>query len=180
MKTPLSKRQKAVLSQMAAKAFKLCGAAMGFASASEYRHAVCQSLRGVAGLTACSQQDYIPLYNHFAAILGIRPLADHTPQDDLARALWCLRDALHRFELTDAYAAAILRDRGAIGPDLDTLASSAGPRVVQQVTYTIINRGRSKLRKLEHSLSLPKTSEFHSSPSTLPPGRLKDYFGSST
>ena len=85
-----------------------------------------------------------------AAVLGIRPLADHTPQDHLARAIWTLREALRRFELAESYACAILRDRGAIGPDLDTLCHSAGPQTVRQVTYTITNRGRAKLRKNEN------------------------------
>ena len=148
MKTPLSKKQKAVLSQMASKAYKLCGRELGYDSPEEYRHAVCLTQRGVAGLTACSQQDYIPLYNHFAAILDMRPIHAKTPHDELARALWCLRDALHRFEFAEGYACAILRDRGAIGDDLDTLAASAGAEVVQQCTYT----------------------------ATLPPGALSDHF----
>lgn len=176
MKTPLSKKQKAVLSQMAGKAYKLCGRELGYATPEQYRHAVCQAQRGVAGLTACSQADYIPLYNHFAAVLGMRPLADHTPQDHLARAIWTLREALHRFELAEAYACAILRDRGAIGPDLDTLCHSAGPQTVRQITYTIINRGRAKLRKQEQALNLPFTEEPHTSHATLPPPSLAAHF----
>ena len=176
MKTPLSKKQKAVLSQMASKAYKLCGRELGYDSPEEYRHAVCLTQRGVAGLTACSQQDYIPLYNHFAAILDMRPIHAKTPHDELARALWCLRDALHRFEFAEGYACAILRDRGAIGDDLDTLAASAGAEVVQQCTYTVINRGRARLRKAEGEHDLPMATELHTSPATLPPGALSDHF----
>lgn len=161
---------------MAAKGYKLCGAAMGYASAEEYRHAVCQYQRGVAGLTACSQSDYIPLYNYFASVLDMRPIHAKTPHDELVRALWCLRDALHRFELAEGYACAILRGRGAIGDDLDTLAASAGAEVVQQCTYTVINRGRARLRKAEAEHALPMAAELHTSPSTLPPGALADHF----
>lgn len=176
MKHPLSKKQKAVLSQLAHRAWERWGAVVGIDSPEEYRHALVQGYLGLPGLKACSQEHYVPLYNRLAGELGMRPIHEKTPHDELARALWCLRDALHRFEFEEGYACAILRDRGAIGDDLDTLAASAGAEVVQQCTYTVINRGRARLRKAEAEHDLPMATELHTSPSTLPPGALADHF----
>lgn len=179
MKHPLTKRQKAVLSQLSTRAWNWCGREMGYETPEDYRHAaVAQVTGGVAGgLRGCTQEHYVPLYNYFAAVVGANPIADRTPRSDLARELYLLRDEISRHGLTDAYAETIMRARlGVTGGTLDSLAHQLGPEGVRQVKFTIINRGRAKTRRLEKLHHLDPVTEPHTSSHTLPPPRLAEHF----
>lgn len=181
MTHPLSKRQKAVLSQLSTRAWHWCGREMGYDSPDAYRHAaVAQVTGGVAGgLRACTQAHYVPLYNYFAGVVGAQPIADRTPRSEWDKALYLLNDALARYDLPVSYAAAIIRARCGYGEELSFSALTArlSPEELRQVTYTVINRGRARVRREAAALDLPLPTEPHASPSTLPPGRLAAHFG---
>ena len=180
MTHPLSKRQKAVLSQLSTRAFNWCGREMGYATPADYRHAAVAHITGgvAGGLRHCTQQHYVPLYNHFAAVLGLKPLTDRTPQTPWQKELAMLQDALARFELREEYAAAIIRSRFGYGDNLTfaDLTLRLTPEELRQISYTIINRGRAKTRKLAAQTNTPIPDEPHRSHSTPPPTRLAAHF----
>lgn len=180
MKTPLSKRQKAVIAQLSTRAWNWCGREMGYNTAEDYRHAAVAHVTGghAGGLRHCTQEHYVPLYNYFAAVLGLQPIADRTVRTPRDKEQLILQDALARFELPPAYAAAIIRDRFAL-PDLPLpqLLDHLTAEDIRTITYTIINRGRARNRKLAEQTDTPIPTEPHTSATTIPPPRLAAYFG---
>ncbi len=178
---PLTARQKAVLCQMSTRAWNALGTMLGIYDATEWRHATVFDVTGKDGLTLCDQLDYIPIYNHYATMLGMPLRADRTPRTALERALGVLRDALARWELPESYAAAIMRDRlGPLGTGrmpLSHMAAQLGPEGVRQVTYTIITRGRQRVARMAAAGGWDMPAEPHASATTLPPGGLQSHFG---
>lgn len=176
MTHPLSKKQKAVISQLSTRAWKWCGREMGFDTPADYRHAAVAHVTGgvAGGLRHCVQEHYVPLYNYFATVLGLKLIADRTPKTPWQKELAMLKDALARFELLEEYAAAIIRSRFGFSADLsfDDLALRLSPEELRQISYTIINRGRAKNRKLAEQTGSPLPFEPHMSIHTLPPPRL--------
>lgn len=176
----LSKRQKAVLSQLSTRAWNWCGREMGYDTPEDYRHAAVARLTGgiAGGLRACTQEHYVPLYNYFAAVIGAPTIADRTPRSDWHRSLALLRDAMERYELPESYAAAIIRARFGYSSEMSftDLTVRLTPEELRQVMYTIINRGRARIRREAAALDLPMPTEPHASASTLPPGGLAAHF----
>lgn len=175
---PLTRRQKAVLCQMAAKAYAKSAAGLAYPNVGEYRHAVAAEVCGLAGLTEATQQHYVPLYNAFARAAGLREMADRTPHNQLEREVHLLRQEMQRYEFTEGYVLPIMMDRLRLSMPMpfDSLCLQLGATGVQQVKFTIINRGRQKLRALEAAHDLPPAVEYHT-PATMPPDRLAEHFG---
>lgn len=178
----LSKKQKAVICQLAARAYNTVGASLGFDSIASFRHASVFDAAGKSGLTACDQLDYIPVYNYLAGMIGLAKKEDNTPKSAHERALWVLRDSMQRWEISESYAATIIMARlGLVAltqPTLAELATRCSAEDLRQVNYTIINRGRSRMRKVTAAHNLPPVKEVHTSPATMPPGRLAGHLGS--
>lgn len=177
MKT-LSQKQKAVLCQLATRAYYDVGASLSYADSGQFRHACVFDATGKDGLTKCDQLDYVPVYNYFAELLNMPRKEDKTPRSALERAKWVLNDAVARFEIPAAYvthlASARLGHRSPIS--LVLACEQLGAEGVRQLTYTVINRGRAMVRKTEAEHHLPPSAEYHTNASTLPPGRMADYF----
>lgn len=176
---PLTRRQKAVLCQMAAKAYERSAAGLAYPNVGEYRHAVAAQVCGLAGLTEATQQHYVPLYNAFARAAGVREIADRTPRTQLEREVHLLREEMERFELTEAYVLPIMQARLSLAmpQPFDTLCLQLGAEGVRQVKFTIRNRGLQHKRKLEARLELPPATIPHATAATLPPERLAEYLG---
>lgn len=174
----LSGKQKAVICQLASRAYYAVGASLSYDDITQFRHACVFDATGKGGLTACDQLDYVPCYNYFAGMLGMELKVDNTPRNALERAKWVLNDAVARFEIPAAYVAHLANARlGHRSPISLVLAcEQLGAEGVRQLTYTVINRGRAMMRKTEAELGLPMAREVHASASTLPPGRLAEHF----
>lgn len=175
----LSKKQKAVLCQLAARAFVASGAAGWYANVGEYRHAVAAEECGITGLSEATQQHYVPLYNAFARAAGVREIADRTPKTQLEREVYLLREEMQRFELTEGYVLPIMLDRLGLKMPMpfDSLCLQLGAEGVRQVKFTVRKRGLQHKRELEARLELPPATIPHASAATLPPERLAEYLG---
>lgn len=176
----LTKRQKAVLAQLAARAYSQLEAfGCTLPPFTEWRHDETGMATGsIDSFTRLTQQDFVTVYNHFALYAGTKQMRDTTwtPQE---KALYSLRDALQRYEFSPDYLASIVRDQlhlHCTGKTvLLTLRNNASVEVVRHLTFTIINRGRAQARKMTLETGL-QTYEPHSSPNTLPPGKLARHF----
>ena len=182
---PLSKRQMAVICQLAGRAYKVLAPALDpDMSLDDFRRAEVYQAVGKDSLRACDQRDYVRACNHFRHMIGMPPMADCTHRDDHARKAWCIQDAAARYELTPAYVAAIVRDKfGIDAPPYASVAELCGyltPDQLDQLLYTLTARGRRKVRQTSHDLDLPLPTEHHASPATLPPGGLADHFRATT
>lgn len=182
---PLSKRQMAVICQLAGRAYKALAPALDAdMSLDDFRHAELLQAVGSNSLRACDQRDYVRACNHFRAYISLPPMGDRTHQGNHARKAWCVQDAAARYELTPAYVAAIVRDKFALDvPPCASLAEICGyltPDQLDQLLYTITSRGRRKVRQTSRDLDLPLPTEHHASPATLPPGGLADHFRATT
>ncbi len=178
MNKPLSKRQKAVLSQLAARAWRLFGDSWGIPSAEDFRHSCVQRACSKPGLTACTQQDYVPLYNHLARLLGLRPIEDNTPHSPEEALIWTIRDRMRHWDIPAPYVAAIIHSKFSIAyGNLDSLLARLPASSLRQLLYTLEARARSKAQRTSAQLGLDSPVEVHSSPSTLPPTRLAQWRG---
>lgn len=184
----LSKKQMAVICQMANKAYKYMSPAMGDVSPEEFRHAEIHRAVGKSSLKACSSREYIKLYNHFAYILGM-PIKQDNTWSDRDKAAHVLADTLARHELSLSYLHALAKDkfRGRFlgyGPDviLDAIRVKLTDREIMQLVYTINSRGRAKTSSLDavHDLDPSALDRYepHADPGTMPPGGLADHFRS--
>lgn len=173
---PLTNKQKATLCSMAAKAYHMAGAAAGFPDPDAYRRALCISTVGKDRLTQCTNDDFVPLYNALAQIIGRKP---KVRDDYYTHLLWRIRDALQKFELPERYAQHLAADRLSIAPttDLLTMLRMIGHPDAEQILYTINNRGRARVKKENIRLGLPPDSctEPHTSKTTMAPDRLSTY-----
>lgn len=171
----LSKKQKAVIAQMAARAHKASRQDMPLA---DWRRQETHEVTGCASLTECHQRHYVPLFNHFAVIAGSKPKVDNTPTPH-ARAVWVLRNTMQRWEITPAYLHRIICDQFRPVPlgMVDAMCADLSFEEIRQLTYTATNRGRRRQRKAEEQHDLPRATEYHTSPSTVPPGGLPEHFG---
>lgn len=174
----LTKRQKAVLCQLAQRAFVAVSAAGWYGNVADYRHAVVQEVCGVSGLSEARQGHYVPIYNTFARAAGVREMADRTPKNELEREVYLLREEMQRFELTESYVVSLMMDRLSLRCPMpfDSLCYQLGAEGVRQVKFTVINRGRQKLREAEEEHDLPQAVEFRTA-ATMPPERLAEHLG---
>ncbi len=182
----LSKKQMAVICQMAAKAYKLMSPGLGDISPEEFRHAEINRAVGKSSLKACSSREYIKLHNHFAFLLGM-PIKQDNTWSDRDKAAHVLADTLARHELSLSYLVDIskykFRDRlSGYGPDviLDAIKTKLTDREIMQLVYTINSRGRAKTSSLdaEHDLDPSALDRYepHADPGTMPPGGLADHY----
>lgn len=181
---PLSSRQKAVICQLAAKAYAAAGAAMGYCSATEYRHAVVFDVCGLSGLTQCNQKHYTPLYNAFAGVAGLPLHQDHTTHSAEESALLHIRDIMQRFELNEAYVRHIIADRLSLSPSIPFALEHLVEKLVRDHGWkhgvipmfsTLTNRGRELQHKAADALGLPHATEHHAMQDTVPPARLAEH-----
>jgi hypothetical protein len=109
---PLSNSQKAELSQLFRRAWTADGSP---GNADEYRRIAVQAATGKAGLTACTQDDYLPAKARALEILGEsgRALNLHIEHQTAPQrvAMFKLEEALVRHGKNEAYAEAIARNR---------------------------------------------------------------------
>lgn len=150
---PLTKRQIAVLSIMAGKAYKrIQSQGCPLPSLTDWRHDEVWAATGITeSLTKATQEHYVPIYNRLASYLGCAPVKDRT-WSEMDKAIHLLDDAMQRYEITPDYLAEIVRDQlhlPCTGRDVyQALRNWAAVEHVRQLMYTVINRGRSEARKL--------------------------------
>lgn len=178
---PLTKRQIAVLSIMAGKAYKrIQSQGCPLTSLTDWRHDEVWAATGVTdSLTKATQEHYVPVYNRLAAYLGEAPIKDRT-WSEMDKAIHNLRDAMQRYETSPDYLAEIVRDQlhlPCAGRDVyQALRKWAAVEHVQHLMFTVINRGRAESRKMTSETG-QETYEPHALPGTLPPGGLANYVG---
>lgn len=181
MKKLLTKKQKAVLAQMAAKAYKrIQSQGCPLPSLTDWRHDEVWAATGVTeSLTKATQEHYVPIYNRLAAYLGKAPLKGRT-WSEMDKAIHLLDDAMQRYEYKCDDLAEIVRDQlhlPCTGRNVyQVLRNSAAVQHVQYLMYTVINRGRADARKLATETG-QETYEPHADPRTMPPGKLADHVG---
>ena len=178
---PLSSRQKAVICQLAGKAYAAAGAAMGYGSATEYRRAVVFDTTGKSSLTQCTQAHYTALYNAFAGVAGLPQHRDNTAVTDEQSALVHIRDLMQRYELNEAYVRHIIAARLSLPNTLpysleylvQKLVKDHGwRRGVIPMLSTLTNRGREQQKKATEALGIAAPAEHHAMQATEPPERL--------
>lgn len=180
-KKPLTNRQKAVLAQMATRAYKrIQSQGCPLPSLTDWRHDEVWAATGVTeSLTKCHQEHYVSIYNRLAAYLGEPPIKDRT-WTEMDKAIHNLREAMMRYETSPGYLAEIVRDQlhlPCTGRDVyQALRNFAAVQHVQYLMYTVINRGREDARKLATETG-QETYEPHADPRTMPPGKLADHVG---
>jgi len=178
---PLTKRQIAVLSIMADKAYKrILAQGCSLPSLTDWRHDEVWAATGITNsLTKASQEHYVPIYNRLAAYLGVVPIKDRT-WSEMDKAIHNLRDAMMRYEISPDYLAEIVRDQLRLpctGRDVYlSLRHHAAVEHVRHLMYTVINRGRTEARKMAAETG-QETYEPHADPHTMPPGNLADHVG---
>lgn len=181
MKKPLSNKQKAVLAQLAARAYKklqACGCPVP--PLVEWRHDETWAATGhTESFTQATQADYTKIYNRFAAYLGKAAVKDNT-YTEMDKALHLLRDSMQRYETGPDYLAEVVRDQlrlSCTGKTVyEQLRKFAKPEHVRHLNYTVINRGRVASRRMAEETGL-ETYEPHAIPGTIPPGGLADHVG---
>lgn len=170
----LSKTQLSVLGQLSTKAYRHL-VAVGYPSNGydEWRHEfTADHCGGIDSWRKLSQQHYVPLCNALRAIIGLKPMADNTPKTDAAALIWTIRDRARFWELSTAYIAAIARDK--FGTDnLQNLTC----KQLLHLLYTLQARGRRHTAKTAERFEVDAPAEIHTSRSTVPPSRLKDWRG---
>ena len=173
MKT-LSKKQLAVLGNLSTRAYRHL-VAVGYPSNGydDWRHEfTADHCNGIDTWRSLTQQHYIPLCNALRTILDLPLLQDNTPQTPEDALIWTIRDRSHHWELTPAYIAAIARDK--FGTDnLQNLTC----KQLLHLIYTLQRAGKHRTDKLSKQLNIPTPPQIHTSRSTLPPPRLKNWRG---
>ena len=179
----LSKTQLSVLGQLSTKAYRHL-VAVGYPSNGydEWRHEfTADCCGGIDSWRKLSQKHYVPLCNALRAIIGLKPMADNTPQTDADGLIWTIRDRARHWELSTAYIAAIVRDRFGVDAradmSLDTMLSGLDCWQLSQLLYTVQARGRRNTAKTAERFEVDAPAEVHTSRSTVPPSRLKDWRG---
>lgn len=172
MRKLLSNKQKAVICQLAGKAYaKLIkqGCPMS-ESLDEWRRSQLESACKIGSLKKMGQEHYTFACNHFKQYLGMIPQADKT-YDPRATQIRYIKDTMQKFELPNEYVMEIMRDKfGTI---------KTGALTVEQLThlnYTLISRGRARAKKEAERLGIERPIEPHAYPETLPPGDLAKHF----
>lgn len=177
----LTNRQKAVLAQMATRAYKrIQSQGCPLPSLTEWRHDEVWAATGITNsLTKATQEHYIPIYNKLASYLGEAPLKDRT-WTEMDKAIHLLDDAMQRYECKCDDLAEIVRDQlhlPCTGRNVyQVLRNTAAVEHVRHLMYTIINRGRTDARKMVAETG-QETYEPHAHPRTMPPGTLAGHVG---
>lgn len=147
MEKLLSNKQKAVLAQLAARAYKQLQAyGCPVPSLEEWRHDETWKATGhTDSFTRATQKDYTLIYNRFAAYLGKEAIRDNT-YTEMDKALHILRDSMQRYEIGPEYLAEVVRDQlhlPCTSKDVyGQLRKFAALEHVRNLNYTVINRGR--------------------------------------
>lgn len=181
MKKLLTKKQKAVLAQMTAKAYKrIQSQGCPLPPLDEWRHQEVWYATGITeSLTKATQEHYVPIYNRLAAYLGEAPIKDNT-WSEMDKAIHNLRDAMQRYETSPDYLAEIVRDQlhlPCTGRNVyQVLRNTAAVQHVEHLMYTVINRGRKDACKMAAETG-HETYEPHADASTMPPGKLAGHVG---
>lgn len=181
MKKPLSNKQKAVLAQLAAKAYKqLQSYGCPLPSLEEWRHDETWKATGhTESFTRATQQDYTVIYNHFAAYLGQKTKKDNT-YTAVDTELRLLLDAMARWEIGPDWLVPLVRAQAHLDCDehnvYDRLRKYATPDKIRNLKFTVISRGRAMARK-ESAETGYTPYEPHAIPGTIPPGSLADHVG---
>ncbi len=184
LKHPLTPKQVQSLAIMAGKAYRLCGDAMGYSSADEFRRDIVAAEVGTSGLSTAKMWHFVPLYNKFATLLG-QPLKMADGRKGTAVEYWLrlIRESLQRYELAESYAVKLAMDKLGIKlpHPLDSLALQLGGTGCKHLLFTINNRGRAKLKAqpligyIEEGHGSPETYEPHLAES-MPPAGLAEHF----
>lgn len=181
MKKLLTKKQKAVLAQMTAKAYKrIQSQGCPLPPLDEWRHQEVWYATGITeSLTKATQEHYVPIYNRLAAYLGKDPIKDNT-WSEMDKAIHLLDDAMQRYEYKCDDLAEIVRDQlhlPCTGRNVyQVLRNTAAVQHVEHLMYTVINRGREDASKMTTETG-HETYEPHADPSTMPPGGLRGHVG---
>ena len=181
MEKSLSNKQKAVLAQLAVRAYKQLQAyGCPVPSLEEWRHDETWKATGhTDSFTRATQKDYTLIYNRFAAYLGYEAIRDNT-YTEMDKALHILRDSMQRYEIGPEYLAEVVRDQlhlPCTSKDVyGQLRKFAALEHVRNLNYTVINRGRAAARKLAEETGFA-TYEPHAILGTIPPGGLADHVG---
>ena len=146
MEKSLSNKQKAVLAQLAVRAYKQLQAyGCPVPSLEEWRHDETWKATGhTDSFTRATQKDYTLIYNRFAAYLGYEAIRDNT-YTEMDKALHILRDSMQRYEIGPEYLAEVVRDQlhlPCTSKDVyGQLRKFAALEHVRNLNYTVINRG---------------------------------------
>ena len=157
----LTNRQKQLLAQLAARAFKLrprtwSAVAESKAAQDDWRRAEVAKACGKHGLRCCRQADFLAVQAHFLAMMpGAQPAALNTyiraASEPARSAEWHLWNALKKWGISPNYAEAICRRQ------YKCAITEATPKQLWNLKFTIDARGRAK-RKLETGNRKPETS----------------------
>lgn len=181
MKKLLTNKQKAVLAQLAGRAYKQLQAyGYPMPPLEEWRHEETWKATGYTeSFTKAAQKDYMLIYNRFTAYLGERPQKDNT-YTEMDKELHLLRDSIQRFEIDPDWMVPLVRAKLHLDCDqenvYDQLRKFAKPEHIRHLNYTVINRGRAASRKMAEETGL-ETYEPHAMKETIPPGGLADHVG---
>lgn len=152
----LTRHQKTTLILWARRAYEKTGADEKF---DIWRHEQCLDAVQCPGISACTQQQYIPLLNHFRKIAGCRtektdntfaPRETRPETQNIRVALWRLRQAMKQYGYNEKYVRTIIAGRLSIphaNEPLETYARLLGGRATEQIANTIIARGRAHQKK---------------------------------
>lgn len=178
MKT-LTNRQFSALGSVAHKAFdKLQRMGYDCGAFDEWRAEVtADTCGGRSSWKTLLQADYIPLYNTFAKMAGVKEHADNTPKDDAAALINTLRDRLSFWEAAPAYVARIVRDKTGrkwvtASTSYDVMFTGLDADTLRQLLYTLERALRNLSKRDAAKLGLDAPTECHGSRSTVPPARL--------
>lgn len=152
----LTKAQKTAIAIKAGEAYKLLASLdlVGGLSANDWRRAEVKQLTGKDSTTLCNQLHYVPLFNHFCTLLGAHHKQDNT-YTPRAKSIYNISQAMGRWELSNMYLFAIIQDKfpqkleGYQPADSwEAITSKLTDNELQQVLFTINNRGRAKTRSV--------------------------------
>ncbi len=178
----LSHPQLAVLGQLSRKAYRhLQAVGCPVEEYDVWRHEVTAEVCSASSWRELSQKDYVPLCNYFRSIIGLPQRPDNTPPTEEAAMLWTIRDRLAFWRAEPAYIAAIVQSKTGRrchgGMTWDEMMAGLTLRALRQLLYTFEARLRKRAEKKSDALGIPAPVEVHTSRSTVPPERLKDWRG---
>lgn len=148
MNAPLSRRQKAVLAQLAGQAYKV---ALSHFSTDDLDEASWRQREAEAAvgrrISAARNSDYLPLKRHFEGLAGRSGAAFATalrePTERSRQLLYQIHQALAAYGLTPAYAEVLATGPRFRGASLETLTEDQ----LLQLLMTVHTRGRQKLAR---------------------------------
>lgn len=183
MKTRLSKKQLQVLGALSNRAYNaLLRQGCVCERYDDWRRSYTALVTGCTSWRALYQHDYIPLVNALRSLIGLRPVADHTPLNPASSLAWTIKDRCAFWELSIPYVATIVANKfhcpqALTATTWDDLLRLLDTAQLKQLIYTIEARGRARENKSAAQHNLPIPTELHASPATMPPPRLAKWRG---